>query len=226
MPPPSVIPPMPTEPVSPKPVARPCSPAAVVYSPAVSPVSAQAVRPSTSMSSARMSRQVEHHPALGYAVARGAVTAAADGQLQPALAGERDRVRHVVGVGRAHDQRGTAVDRAEEDRARLVVVGVVRADHAALEFVGKLGRREHVPQGCSPRSASPVRVPVLIRVVGVDEQRRRQARAGLRDAPERAGARAHFRAMGIDPARLGRADRRDRLDVDRHDAVQPRTSAS
>jgi dihydroxy-acid dehydratase len=31
---------------------------------------------------------------------------------------------------------------------------------------------------------------------------RRRARAGLVDAPERAGARAHFRAMGIDPARL------------------------
>ena len=37
----------------------------------------------------------------------------------------------------------------------------------------------------------------------MDEQRRRLAREGLRDAPERAGARAHFRAMGIDPARLG-----------------------
>jgi dihydroxy-acid dehydratase len=36
----------------------------------------------------------------------------------------------------------------------------------------------------------------------VDEQARRRARAGLRDSPERAGARAHFRAMGIDPARL------------------------
>jgi dihydroxy-acid dehydratase len=31
---------------------------------------------------------------------------------------------------------------------------------------------------------------------------RTRAREGLRDAPERAGARAHFRAMGIDPARL------------------------
>jgi dihydroxy-acid dehydratase len=31
---------------------------------------------------------------------------------------------------------------------------------------------------------------------------RRRARAGLASAPERAGARAHFRAMGIDPARL------------------------
>jgi dihydroxy-acid dehydratase len=37
----------------------------------------------------------------------------------------------------------------------------------------------------------------------VDEQRRRRAREGLADSPERAGARAHFRAMGIDPARLG-----------------------
>ena len=32
---------------------------------------------------------------------------------------------------------------------------------------------------------------------------RRAARAGLRDAAERAGARSHFRSMGIDPARLG-----------------------
>src|SRR5215217_6933331 len=29
------------------------------------------------------------------------------------------------------------------------------------------------------------------------------ARAALRDAAERAGARSHFRSMGIDPARLG-----------------------
>jgi len=37
----------------------------------------------------------------------------------------------------------------------------------------------------------------------VGDDRRKQAREGLRDGPERAGARAHFRAMGIDPARLG-----------------------
>ncbi len=36
----------------------------------------------------------------------------------------------------------------------------------------------------------------------MDEQARRRARAGLRESPSRAGARAHFRAMGIDPARL------------------------
>jgi dihydroxy-acid dehydratase len=33
--------------------------------------------------------------------------------------------------------------------------------------------------------------------------RRERAREGLRDNPDRAGARSHFRAMGIDPARLG-----------------------
>jgi len=33
---------------------------------------------------------------------------------------------------------------------------------------------------------------------------RRRARTGLESGAERAGARAHFRAMGIDPARLGR----------------------
>jgi dihydroxy-acid dehydratase len=36
----------------------------------------------------------------------------------------------------------------------------------------------------------------------MEDHLRARARAGLRDAPERAGARAHFRAMGIDPARL------------------------
>ena len=35
-----------------------------------------------------------------------------------------------------------------------------------------------------------------------DEEARRAARAGLRAGPERAGARSHFRAMGIDPDRL------------------------
>ncbi len=48
---------MPTEPVSPKPVARPCSPTAAVYSPAVMPVWAHAVRFSVSISSAFISRR-------------------------------------------------------------------------------------------------------------------------------------------------------------------------
>ncbi len=35
-----------------------------------------------------------------------------------------------------------------------------------------------------------------------DEASRRRARAALRSGAERAGARSHFRAMGIDPDRL------------------------
>ena len=54
MPPPSVMPPMPTEPVSPKPTASPCCAAAVVNSPALRPVSAQAVRLAASICSAFM----------------------------------------------------------------------------------------------------------------------------------------------------------------------------
>ena len=51
-PPPSVMPPIPTDPVSPKPTASPWAAAAVVNSPAVRPVSAHAVRLSTSTSMA------------------------------------------------------------------------------------------------------------------------------------------------------------------------------
>ena len=116
-PPPSVIPPMPTEPVSPKPVARPCSPAAAVYSPAVSPVPAHAVRASTSISRPHP-REVEHDPAFGDAVTRGAVPAAANGELQPGLARERDHARDVVGVRRPDDRRGPPVDRPVEDGPR------------------------------------------------------------------------------------------------------------
>src|SRR6185312_1294735 len=46
--------------------------------------------------------------------------------------------------------------------------------------------------------------PTYSRVVEHDQEAlRRRARAGLAGAAERAPARAHFRAMGIDPARLG-----------------------
>ena len=43
---------------------------------------------------------------------------------------------------------------------------------------------------------------------------RRRARADLAHGDQRAGARSHFRAMGIDPDRLDGPDRRHRVDVD------------
>ena len=88
MPPASVIPPIPTEPVSPNPVASPWAPTAVVYSPAVNPVWAHAVRPAMSMSSPFIVREVQHDASIGGAVTGEAMAAATDGELQPALARE------------------------------------------------------------------------------------------------------------------------------------------
>ena len=88
MPPASVMPPIPTEPVSPKPVASPCSPAAAVYAPAVRPAPAQAVRSGGVQLERAQRREVDHDAAVADAVARGAVAAAADGEL-----GSRSRGR-------------------------------------------------------------------------------------------------------------------------------------
>ena len=85
-----MIPPIPTEPVSPNPMARPCSPAAVEYSAAVRPVSAHAVR-AVDVDVERLHvAQVEDDAAVGHAVAGAAVAAAADGELEAGLARERD----------------------------------------------------------------------------------------------------------------------------------------
>ena len=74
--------------MSPKPVARPCSAAAVVYSPAVSPLPAQAVR-AVDVDLERVEvADVEDDAALGRAVARAAVAAAPDRELEAGLAGE------------------------------------------------------------------------------------------------------------------------------------------
>ena len=60
--------------------------------------------------------EVEDDAALGDAVAREAVAAAADGELRPGVAGEGDDAGDVGGVGDADDHGRAAVDRAEEDR--------------------------------------------------------------------------------------------------------------
>src|SRR6185437_11725446 len=54
----------------------------------------------------------------------------------------------------------------------------------------------------SERAAARIPVDAYPRAVSYDALRQR-ARDGLLEGAERAGARAHFRAMGIDPARLG-----------------------
>ena len=111
-PPLSVIPPIPTEPASPKPVASPCAPAAAVYALAVRPVSAHAVRRSRVDLQRAQVGEVEHDAAVADAVSRRAVAAAAHGQLEAPLAGVRDDTRGVRRVGDPGDHGGAAVDRA------------------------------------------------------------------------------------------------------------------
>ena len=53
------------------------------------------------------------------------------------LARVADRAGDVGGVRRPDDQLRATVDPAHEHRPRLVVVGVVRADHPAVQFVRK-----------------------------------------------------------------------------------------
>jgi len=86
--------------------------------------------------------EVEHDAAVADAVAGVAVAAAADGQLQPRLAGQRDHPRDVGGVGDPDDDRRAAVEAAVEDRAGLVVAGVVGGDHPTVEGSAQLRDRE------------------------------------------------------------------------------------
>ena len=116
MPPPVVIPPMPTEPVSPKPVASPSSAAAVVYAPVGEPAAGPGgPRRLVDLEAVEVA-DVEDDAALGRAVRRAAVAAGADREVEPVLAGERDDLPDVVGVGDPHDQRRAGVDAAEHDR--------------------------------------------------------------------------------------------------------------
>ncbi len=74
---------------------------------------------------------VDHQAALGQACARDAVAAAADRDLEPALAPERDRGRHVVRAGTLGDHRGPALDHRVEDRPRV--------------FISRIGGLQHCP---------------------------------------------------------------------------------
>jgi hypothetical protein len=60
------------------------------------------------------------------------VAAAANGQLEAALAGERDNASDVIRAGDPRHSGWSAIDTPEEDLARLVVCGIVRADHLAI----------------------------------------------------------------------------------------------
>jgi hypothetical protein len=105
-------------------------------------------------------RDVEHDPALGDAVTRGAVAAAADGELGSRLAGVRDDARHVVRIGHADDRLGAAVDRAGEDGTCLVVSLVVRHQDPAVDAACKLGGGEHPLRVTARPAAAPYGRPL------------------------------------------------------------------
>ena len=67
-------------------------------------------------------------------MARLAVAAAPDGELEPRLLGERDDVCDLTGVDGPHDRRRMAVDGGQEDAPGGVVAGVTGADHGAGEL--------------------------------------------------------------------------------------------
>ena len=140
------MPPIPTEPVSPKPMASPWAPTASVTSAAVRPVSAPR-RPALDVDvDALHVREVEHDPALADAVAGAAVAAAPDGQLEPGLAREAHDGYDVVDVGDLDDDRRPAIDRAVDDRAGLVIALVAGRDDPAVEVGAQAWDGEGRPQ--------------------------------------------------------------------------------
>ena len=142
MPPPRVIPPSPTEPVSPKPVARPWTAVGRRVlgggQPGVGPGG-----PSVDVDLEFLHvAQVEHDPVVDDGMAGEAVAAAADGEGEARDARERDHVRDVVGAGRPHDDQRSAIDPTGHDRPGRVVLGAVRPDQRAAEGCLQVGHRQ------------------------------------------------------------------------------------
>ena len=82
--------------------------------------------------------QVDDQPALGAAVAHGAVAAAADGDGQIGRLGEVEDGGDIGRIGDADDRGGMHVEIAERHHAQGVIAGIARRDHVALE-----GGRKH-----------------------------------------------------------------------------------
>ena len=84
--------------------------------------------------------------AFGTGKAAAAMAAAANGELQPVVAGMGNGCGNVGRAGNADDQSGAPEHVAIGDGARLVVVGVIGCDHSACN-VGDGGRRSRSRRG-------------------------------------------------------------------------------
>jgi hypothetical protein len=90
--------------------------------------------------------QVDHQAVVAHAVAREAVPAAADRELEVALAPEADRARHLCRVARPGYEGGAAVVVAVPQRPRSVIAVVSRPQDLAPEGLAErvhVGRRGH-----------------------------------------------------------------------------------
>src|SRR5690606_33629002 len=82
--------------------------------------------------------QVEHDAAIREAVTGHAVPAAADGELDAGIAGQRDDVRNLSRIRGPDDGERAAVEAAVEGGPGLVVLGVIRRDQAFVEARAQL----------------------------------------------------------------------------------------
>jgi hypothetical protein len=107
-------------------------------------------------------RQVDHQAAVRDAEPEDAMTAAADADLEVALAGVADRLHHVVGARAPHDRRRPAVDHRVPHRPGLVIArravdeepAVGRGAHAAAGHgLGDVEVAHQGLQGSAARSA-------------------------------------------------------------------------
>ena len=147
MPPPSVIPPIPTEPVSPNPVASPSAAGRLgVLGGGQSRLGPRRPLVLVDVDPSHVG-EVEHDPALGNAVAGAAVTAAADRQLQARLARVRDDACNVGSIGDTHDHRRTAIEPTREHGSGAVIAGVIRPDHPSVDRRAEILERDGAAVG-------------------------------------------------------------------------------
>jgi len=85
--------------------------------------------------------QVDDHAVVDGSEAGHAVTSAADGDGQIALAGEIDGTGDISGVCGAHDHRGPLVDHGVVDGTGSVIASVIGADDAAADLFAQLVER-------------------------------------------------------------------------------------
>src|SRR5690606_31754174 len=88
-------------------------------------------------------RQVEHHSAVAGPEAGCAVPAAADGEVEPGLAGVVDGGDDVGGRRGADDQRGPAVVHPVVDAAQLLAVVLARHDDVSTHLFAHPGAPVH-----------------------------------------------------------------------------------